>query len=146
MSEPEARQLYKQILFERLGISPKVFEDNEQLKEIRERLAKGDVAKREGLTEFVSVNLYIHVASSVVLLESESAKVRSTLNFVEDHFSGIDPTTVVTSSSLYYIIKCLLSREDLSADERDNLTHVWERFQEINWLIGSQRMAELGFD
>jgi len=142
--------LYEQILFEKLKIpADKAYHDPEQIKAIREKLVRAAEGIAEGmqsgLTEFVGINVCVHIASSAVLLGSDHARLTSTLSELQSRFRGIDPTTVVTAASLYYIFRSLLTLKDLTDKERKSLEYLRNRFAEMGWLVGTPRMAELGF-
>jgi hypothetical protein len=141
---PESLPLYEQILFDKLGIPRNYFENEEHLKGVREKLANAAQGMREGLTEFVGLNVCIHVASSFVLLESSRAKLTTTLDEIAELFPDIDPTTVVTAASLYYILKHLESRGELKPSEKKDIQYMHKRFMDISWLIGTERMKRLG--
>jgi len=146
MPPPPRRPLYEEVLFERLRIPRGIYEDEEHLKAIHEKLITAAGAMRAGLTEFVSLNVCIHIASSAVLLGSKPIQLKSTLDELGNDFPRIDPTTVVTAASLYYMIKTLRSQDDLAESERTSLEYLRKRFEEIGWLVGAERMRKLEFD
>ena len=147
MSESlEESPLYKHILFERLEIKPEFFVDEDNLSAFRDKLSRAADAMRGSLTEFVGINICLHLGSSAVLLGSKDEDLKKTLRWIEGNIPGIDATTVVTVAALYYILKQLREWDNLPDGEHENLEYLCTRFRDINWLLGVERMRQLGID
>ena len=107
---------------------------------IRQKLTDAAaVAGEEG--GVLTVNRCLHLASSVVLrngthLDEVLGQIRTT-----EGFETIDPTTVVTVATLYY----LLNAEPEDAAQGETLGKLREQFGKLNWLIGTDAMQRLGF-
>ena len=138
--------LYEHILFEELGISRRFFKSKNRLKVIRKKLAAAASAMRGELGEQYGMNTCLHTASAAVFEGRNQDRFTRTLSQVEERFPGIDPQMVVTAASLYYLIKSVGARNDLSRDEDASVRHLRRRFKEICWFVGAARARELGFE
>jgi len=96
--------------------------------------------------ELVAISQLLHTASSVVLLESERKQVDATLNFIQDidHFHKIDPSVVLTSIALYYLIRSVEDIYKEDNNKREMVEHIHTRLDQMNWFIGSDGMRVLG--
>ena len=95
------------------------------------------------LGDVVGINACFHVASSIVLMGSDAKKLDRTLKEIEDDFEEIDPTIVITAASLYYLLRDQIARKGLGQAEKKKLRYVRQRFQDMQWMIGRERMRQL---
>lgn len=101
-----------------------------------------------------AVNQCVHLASSIVLLGTEESRLNTTTAALGRHsptnpadvaaLRGVDPTTVLTMATLYYLLwdwpedpESKLKRDD------EELRLIRLRLDNVNWLIGRAWMAEL---
>lgn len=146
MSESQPGRLYTEILFDMLRIASGFFEADDNLAAFRDKLSRAAEAMRGSLTEFVGINICLHLGSSAVLIASQDEELKKTLRWIEASMPGIDATTVVTIAALYHILMKLHERNDLPDAEKRNLEYLCTRFRDINWLLGLDRMRQLGID
>lgn len=97
--------------------------------------------------EVFSFNQMLHIASSVVLLESARQHLDETLVFIRQNnaFANIDPATIITSVALYYLIQYTMRAELLDEKDKKLLGRAYARLYQMNWMIGKEAMNELGF-
>jgi hypothetical protein len=164
------KKLYQQIVEDELGISQEFFKENAGPIRSRLRraskvltalspgpvqgarhsrpgprgitLALGDIQDvgDQGIIDNV-INICVHVASSVVLLESTTQTLRRALRFVEEAVqTEADPSTVLTACTLYYLIHDAPQPEPVPKE----LEAVHRCFDNMEWLIGTRAMGQLG--
>jgi hypothetical protein len=121
-----------------------------------------------------AINQCIHLASTVLLLGTDSDRLKHVVNQIrnERSFDGIDPTTIVTVVVLFNLIKEALANvelriakikketDQLSDDpektialekervragrETDRLKQILSRFADLNWMVNSKAASVLG--
>lgn len=97
------------------------FNDDYKLFETFERINNAANAMKGKLGDMTGINICIHVASSFVMLGTDIETYHQVTEEIQSKFEGIDPTIVITSASLFYILKRIESiinnsnREDLKA-------------------------------
>lgn len=134
---------YEKILFDDLGIPADYFDDEAHQKVIRNSLLGAADAMIGRLGDVVGINACVHVASSIVLMGSDPQKLAAALKEIEDDFPEIDPTIVVTAASLYYLLRDQIARKGLGQAKKKKLRYVRQRFQDMQWMIGPDRMRQL---
>ena len=77
---------------------------------------------------------------------SGAKKLDRTLKEIEDDFEEIDPTIVITAASLYYLLRDQIARKGLGQAEKKKLRYVRQRFQDMQWKIGRERMQQLAIE
>ncbi len=97
---------------------------------ICKKLSSAGAAFLKRKDDHFAVNNCLHIASSAVLLGSDSRTLAEILESLQQEYSS-DPTTVVTVAVLYYSVTSLL--KDSSQKQ---LAAVHRRFDEMNWLVG----------
>ena len=112
---------------------------------VNERLLSAAKAMRSIPGEMIAISQLLHTASSVVLLESERNRVDATLDFIKNKqsFKGIDPTVVMTSAALFFLIR---NAEHMYANQDENMEsikHLHTRLDQMNWLLGTVGMKQL---
>ena len=143
--------LWFQILFDhkRLGLEKDFLEHKREGKSYREyvneRLLSAATSMQSIPGELIALTQLLHTASSVVLLESKRDRVDNTLDFIknEDPLKKMDPTVVVTSVALYFLVR---SVEYVYAKEKNNIEmikHMHNRLDQLNWLVGTDGMKKL---
>ena len=153
-NEKYNKTLWFKVLFdeEMLGLKTDFLKyKREGGKSYRENINEGllcaaDAMKKTIPGEMVAISQLLHTASSVILLESERKRVDTTLNFLRSKgpFNEIDPTVVMTSVALYYLI---LNAEHNYANQKENLEaikHLHTRLDQMNWFVGTDGMKDLG--
>jgi len=96
-------------------------------------------------SEMIGINILLHTASSIILIEGQRERVNATLNFINTlPFScGIDQTTVLTAISLYFLIR----NAEYNFESKDNLEkfkYLHNRLDQMNWFIGDDGVKALG--
>lgn len=86
-------------------------------------------------SDIYGINQCMHLASSFVLLGSESEilshvihKVRAECN---ERNLEIDPTTIISVAALYYLLTT-----DKEPDHEKGIKVLKERFEQIDWMVG----------
>jgi len=145
------RTLWFQILFDhkRLGLEKDFLEHKREGKVYREyvteRLLSAAISMQSTPGELIALTQLLHTASCIVLLESKRDSVDATLNFIKskDPFTKMDPTVVVTSVALYFLVR---SVEHVYANDENNIKkikHMHNRLDQLNWLVGIDGMNKL---
>jgi len=88
------------------------------------------------------INICLHIASSVVLLESKAVDLSSALDSVAKEFPKVDASMVLTAATLYYIMHDY--GEALNAN--GDLQTIHKHFDQMEWLIGRTAMDKLGIE
>jgi hypothetical protein len=88
------------------------------------------------------INVCVHVASSVVLLESSTQDLKQAMTFVETRLRDVDASTVLTACTLYYIIHDAPPATDFP----EGLQSVHKYLDHMQWLIGTTAMQKLGIE
>lgn len=141
---------FERILFEELNIPRRFLSEQNKDDIIRRSLLRAYDLMLSGGHDAMAIaaTVCLHVASSVVLLESTPPNVDRTLTRIKEdkRFSGIEPTTVVTGAALYYLLHHIINDEDASVPqgERGKLSKLSSRLDTINWMIGGSAMKALG--
>ena len=133
---PLQKPLYEAILFDDLRFTPEFFKEREET--INEKLSHAgtDLAREHG--DIFAINQCLHLAISLIMVKT--ANLNAALDRVrrDQAFVGKDPTTVVTIAMLF---KILQTEPGASSEERNRIR---QRFEEMNWLIGTEGMKALG--
>jgi hypothetical protein len=118
---------------------------------------EGDFVKSADL---FGVNQCVHLATSIVLLGSHKDNVSALKEQLvsDNNYGGIDPTTVMTISTLLYVIdwvkeniEKLSLTDEVTNDEEvirkevieDSVAKIETRFNKVNWLIGQEPLERL---
>jgi hypothetical protein len=88
------------------------------------------------------INICVHIASSVVLLESKATLLNTALVSVAEEFPNVDSSTVLTACTLYYIMHD--SAE--AAKTNGELETIHRHFDAMDWLIGQEAMRRLNIE
>ena len=88
------------------------------------------------------INICVHIASSVVLLESKAVDLNRALDSVAKDFPEVDASVVLTACTLYYIMHDY--GEAVNAD--GDLQTIHRHFDQMEWLIGREAMNRLGIE
>jgi len=134
--------LYEKLFRKDLNISDDFL--NDRGKEIQERLERAANEFQRDHANIFAINMCLHAASSVIL--SRPQRLNHTLEGVIKKTPGLegkDPTTVLTVSALYYLLKWA-ANENPSSKFRAKLDTLRTGFDTINWLIGTDAMKVLG--
>lgn len=96
-----------------------------------------DTLQNDDLEDNIT-NICVHIASSIILLESKTKTLRDTFDAIEKALPSdkkdIDPSQVVTSAMLYY----LFHNTPLSRMRENQLSFLTSRFEENNWLLDKE--------
>jgi hypothetical protein len=107
----------------------------------------GYPAKPGGLerSDISGINQCLSLASSVLLLGSSSENLQKTLSLIQQNpnFSGQDPTTVVISIVLYYLLIKVEQDPQVSSEDKGKIRHIRQRFDELNWMISPEAVLNL---
>ena len=139
----EDRLGWKEDFLEAVRVKNKLYKDF-----INESLLSAARSMRLSITgELGVISQLLHVASSVVLLESDRGRVDVTLSFIRetDPFQEIDPSVVLTSVALYYLICSAEHDFKTDAANLELIRHIHSRLNQMNWFIGVDAMKKLGF-
>jgi hypothetical protein len=144
-----------------LGITDQSLDSN--VDDIVERLTTAAACARPasirplGLNKMYGINQCLHLASSLVLLESHPEKLKAWLKGIEDmqkKGEGFRPTTDATTylsiGMLYYLLAEYLpaNNANIKASSRTideaRLEDVRTMMESVNWLVGEDDMKKLG--
>jgi hypothetical protein len=134
---------YQEILFDELKLDNGASGDH--AKALRNRLVKVGEHMQEPINDFFGINQCLHIASSLVLLESNAERVMQTLPSIAQKYpelAGKDPSTVVTIAALYHLIKT--AENNLKKSDKATIEYIHRRFDQMNWMIGEDGMRVLG--
>lgn len=156
---------YNEILFQQLEIAPdflKHVADEEpgtgkktNRDIINKRLSEAAKAMKGPEGEMFGIQLFLHTATSVVLLQTtEPAKLERTLTEInaDPCFEEIDPSVIVTSAALYYLIDEYdrdITAKQIEGDSQESkerrqelklIQHARKRFNEMNWMMNDNAM------
>ncbi len=139
--------LYEELVLGKLKVSPVFL--NESGPVIRERLKHAAQEFDLDHANIFAINMCLHAASSIIL--SNPDYLKGTLDEVRGitGLAGKDPTTVLTVSALYYLVKwdsARAERENTDADYQEKLNKLRTGFDAINWLLGPDAMRLLGIE
>jgi hypothetical protein len=138
-------ELYEKLFTQNLRVSEDFLEENRDVIRARLRHAAEEFERDHG--NIFAINMCLHAASSVIL--SHPDYLGETLKVVRET-EGLrdkDPTTVVTVSGLYQLLRWDAARaasETTEADYEAKLKKLRSGFDKINWLIGPDAMRVLG--
>lgn len=82
-----------------------IFNNNNSLFDIFEKINNAANAMKGRLGDMTGINICIHVASSFVMLGSDTDVYHRAIQTIREKFKGVDPTIIVTAAALYYILK-----------------------------------------
>lgn len=120
--------------------------NKEQADVVRNRLKRAAEEFDRHHANVFAINMCLHAASSIILSNPENLK--GTLQDIQkiDVLKDKDPTTVLTVSVLYYLVKNDWDSDEAASEQsyRDQLQTLRSGFDAINWLIGDQAMNALG--
>ena len=116
---------------------------------IRARLRHAAEEFKSDHANMFAINMCLHAASSIILSHPDNLngvleKLRNT-----EGLKDKDATTVLTVSSLYYLVEWDAARaaEETTTEAKHyeaDLEQLRRGFDEINWLIGDKAMRVLG--
>ncbi len=162
----ESEQLfeYKRFVEDQLQISKEFLQNHRdtimaRLLSAHSEMAKLDSPGKSGDGEprlmlqdaIYGINHCIHLASSLAVLGS-SGHTRRAVDAVHrtQKLSHLDPTTVLTIATLYYLLHDFLLQPpvtgNLSAEDRRAIQDICHRFETVNWMIGERAMDALGIE
>lgn len=109
-----------------------------------------------GNRDIFAVNQCLHLATSIALLGSSSSDLQKTIDIIraEAKFHN-DPTTVITISTLYYLLSVYMDTENKdrnipeyfdAVDWQTIVEHIHKRLDAVNWMIGREDMEVLGIE
>jgi len=142
---------YEKIVTRELCIDDDLLRAQDEI--IRERLlaAVDDANKADHTAHFLKPEIYalnqcIYLASNVVLFGSNRTALESTINSTRKNpaLADLDPTTVVTVTALYYLIRRAELSPKTSDAERKKLCKLLGGFDKINWFLTEDAMRFLG--
>jgi len=120
--------------------------NREQAEVIRNRLKRAAEEFDRHHANVFAINMCLHAASSIILSNPENLK--GTLQDIQtiDVLKEKDPTTVLTVSVLYYLVKNDWDSDPAALEQsyRNHLQTLRSGFDAINWLLGEQAMEVLG--
>jgi hypothetical protein len=96
--------------------------------------------------DMFGINQCLHLASTVLLLGSSSDNLQRTITMIQQSrdFSGQDPTTVVISAVLYYLLLKAEEDPEIETEDKEKIRHIHQRFDELNWMINPRGVQTLG--
>lgn len=107
---------YSKLIEEELQITAEsIFSDDAKLFDIFEKINNAANAMKGRLGDMTGINICIHVASSFVMLGAHIEQYHKVVKSIKDKFKGVDPTVIITSAALYYILKkieCIIERDN----------------------------------
>lgn len=89
------------------------------------------------------INQCIHLASSIVLLGTEKDKLATLIDSIRQESYTNDPTTILTVSTLYYLLADYILEEKIDDTSADTFKVICTRFSEVNWMVGESDMGKL---
>lgn len=103
---------------------------------VNERLLAAAQSMKSLLGEMAGINQLLHTASSIILIEGERDRIDITLNYIRNSpvFRDIDPTVILTSVSLYFLIRNAEYNLE-NSDSLKELKYIHNRLDQMNWLI-----------
>jgi hypothetical protein len=114
---------------------------------VNERLISAAQSMKSLPGEMIGINQLLHTASSIILIEGERERIDKTIENIKNinHFKHIDPTVVLTSISLYFLI---VNTEHNPKDCEciDDIYHIHDRLDQMNWFISDCGVKALGFE
>ena len=134
--------LYEKLFTNDLDISDDFL--NDRAEEIQGRLERAADEFQRDHANIFAINMCLHAASSVIL--SRPQKLNHTLEKIIKKTPGLeakDPTTVLTVSALYYLLKWA-AKQNPNSKFTAKLATLRTGFDAINWLIGTDAMKVLG--
>jgi hypothetical protein len=159
-SPTESRPYYLKLLFDELGLEGRfVRKEHETIQKrllaAADEMQKGETVDSQGSpketesflrSDIFGINQCLHLASSVLLVGTEPQKLYATRDNVHSQFVGKDPATVLTVATLYHLIKSEMAGQAVDSELRKKLVYIHKRFDELNWMIGSDDMTKLGME
>ena len=114
-------------------------------KYVNERLLAAADAMKAIPGEMIAFTQLLHTASSVVLLESKRERLDATLELIKKQsaFYGIDPTTILTSVTLYFLIHDAENNYSNNQNELKAIKHLHNRLDQVKWLISEEALKAL---
>ena len=103
---------------------------------VNERLLSAAQSMKSLPGEMAGINQLLHTASSIILIEGERDRIDITLNYIRNSpvFRNIDPTVILTSVSLYFLIRNAEYNLE-NSDSLKELKYIHNRLDQMNWLI-----------
>jgi hypothetical protein len=133
--------MYETILLDVLRLSLELLKEEEKRTHQRLNAAAVDFQRDNG--DIFAINQCLFLATSLVV--RNAANLNATLDYIANikGLSKDDPTTLLTISTLYY----LLNPDDPVSDKelRKSMQIICHRFQKMSWMIGADAMDALGF-
>jgi hypothetical protein len=154
--EPE----YTRIVTDWLKITPEFLNKQEETIRTRLRTAYEQMTKEastssssEEIPKIVlenniySIHQCLHLANTIVLMGSIE-NLEDTIRKVQQQprYAALDPTTVLTIATLFYLLKYREKREDVPGNEVQMLHEIRRRFDRVNWMIGLAESQFLGIE
>lgn len=112
---------------------------------VNERLLSAAQSMKSFPGEMVGINQLLHTASSIILIEGKRDRIDETLNYIKNSpvFTNIDPTVILTSVSLYFLIRNAEYNLE-NSDSLKEIKYIHNRLDQMNWLIGDDGIRKLG--
>lgn len=138
---------YETILFGWLGIDRTFLDDRTKFERVLTRLSDAGDAMHVSQVcftgrDWAGINMCVHVASAVVLLEARSEQFHEAQRRVNnaEKYRDIDPSTVFTAAALYFVVEDVKKRlSDFQKDLEKELEG--KKLEEKEW---PQRCLGLG--
>ncbi|MDH4101181.1 MAG: hypothetical protein OEV28_11495 [Nitrospirota bacterium] len=150
--KPNKDALWYEILFhkDKLGLDKNVLkhmrDDNETIGHyVNERLLTAATSIQSTPGELSGITSLLHIASVVILSESNRERIDQTLDFIKEvpAFNEIDPTTIITTAALYYLIHNAECMPAIKGEYLSALKHIHKRLDHMNWFVGNEAMEAL---
>jgi hypothetical protein len=138
---------YEELVEQKLKVSEAFLNDSAPI--IRDRLKRAAEEFDRDHASIFAINMCLHAASSIIL--SNPDHLRRTLEEVRliAGLEGRDPTTVLTVSTLFYLVQrdaARAARDKTDPDYQGELKKLRSGFDAINWMIGPDAMRILGIE
>jgi hypothetical protein len=149
---------YNEIVRDCLHITDKFFQDHRttianRLAGAHDEMVKGEAtASAPGTAPKIllqdtiyGINQCIHLASSLAVLGGAGHLEDAVKNVRADKsFGQLDPTTVLTIATLYYLLHDLGPKALPTSKSPNVVLDIRRRFDMVNWMIGPEAMKALG--
>ena len=139
--------LYQDVFRQDLEVTDDFLQKYSEL--IRQRLSHAAEEFKSDHANMFAINMCLHAASSIILSHPQHMKAALDRIRATDGLKQKDATTVLTVSSLYYLVewdagRAATEKTPEAQDYRADLDRLRRGFDEINWLIGEEAMQVLG--
>lgn len=111
---------------------------------VNERLLAAAQSMKSLPGEMVGIIQLLHTASSIILIEGERDRIDNTLDYINNSpvFRNIDPTVILTSVSLYFLIRNAEYNLE-NPDSLKEIKYIHNRLDQMNWLIWDKGVEAL---